>query len=282
LGQGLAGKVVVERRTISELDFQKLELDSKAEGFIAYHGMPLIANGQLKGVLEVFYRKSLKFDEEWLDFFETLGGQTAIAIDRITLFEALQQSNLNLQLAYDATIEGWSRALELGDRETVGHSLRVTEITLRLARVMGVPEADLIHIRRGALLHDIGKLGISTTILLKPDKLSDEEWQIMKQHPQYAYDMLSPIVYLRQALDIPYYHHEKWDGTGYPRGLKGEEIPLAARLFALADVWDALASNRPYHKSWLIEQARDYIREQSGKHFDPQVTEVFLQIANDL
>ena len=167
---------------------------------------------------------------------------------------------------------------ENDDRETEGHTLRVTEITLRLAKAMGIGDAELVHIHRGALLHDMGKMGVPDDILHKPDKLTEDEWKLMRLHPQLAYDMLSPINYLRPALDIPYCHHEKWDGTGYPRGLKGEEIPLAARLFAVVDVWDALRSDRPYRGGWPEEKVQAHIRGQAGKHFDPQVVEVFLRM----
>jgi len=153
-------------------------------------------------------------------------------------------------------------------------------LSLRLARAMDIPEADLIHIRRGGLLHDIGKLGVPDNILLKADELTDEEWEIMRKHPQFAYEMLSSIRYLQPALDIPYCHHERWDGTGYPRGLRGEEIPIAARIFAVADVWDAITSDRPYRKGWSQDEARRYIEEQSGKYFDPQVVGKFFQLIN--
>lgn len=190
----------------------------------------------------------------------------------------LREANTQLLNAYEATIEGLSRALDLRDRETEGHSRRVTDLTVKLAEAMGMGEEELMHIRRGALLHDVGKIGIPDSILHKPSTLTEEEWVIMRKHPQFAYDMLHSIEYLRPALDIPYSHHEKWDGTGYPRGLKGEEIPLTARLFAVADVWDALTSDRPYRAAWNKEQALEYIREQSGKHFDPQVVELFFKI----
>ncbi len=185
---------------------------------------------------------------------------------------------VELARAYDSSLDGWSRALDLRDKETEGHTRRVTDMTLRLARAMGVPEADLVDIRRGALLHDIGKMGIPDSILLKPGPLTEEEWKVMRRHPVYAYEFLSPTPYLRPALDVPYCHHEKWDGTGYPRGLRGEGIPRAARIFAVADVWDALRSDRPYRAAWTAAKARDYIREQAGKHFDPRVVEVFLRI----
>jgi len=190
----------------------------------------------------------------------------------------LEETHKQLLFAYDETIEGWSRAMDLRDKETEGHSQRVTELTLKLASAFGIPKQDLVHVRRGALLHDMGKLGIPDSILLKAGKLNDEEWEFMRQHPQLAYNMLYPIEYLRPAMDIPFCHHEKWDGTGYPRGLQGEQIPLAARLFAIVDVWDALTSDRPYRKAWEREKVLTYIKEESGKHFDPNVVEAFLQL----
>lgn len=189
----------------------------------------------------------------------------------------LQRFNVELTQAYDATIEGWSLALDLRDHETEGHCRRVTDLTVQLAEQMGVPEDDLIHIRRGALLHDIGKIGVPDYILHKPGPLTDEEREILKRHPLYAYQMLAPISYLRPALDIPYYHHEKWDGSGYPSGLKGDKIPLAARIFAVVDVYDALRSDRPYRNGWPEEQVREYLRQQAGLHFDPEIVAIFLQ-----
>jgi len=191
---------------------------------------------------------------------------------------SLEKRQQELIEAYDATIEGWSRALDLRDKETEGHTLRVTEMTVKLARAAGMSEEEIQHVRRGALLHDIGKMGIPDQILLKPDKLTEEEWIIMRKHPVYAFELLSPIAYLRPALDIPYCHHEKWDGSGYPRGLKGEQIPLAARLFTVVDVWDALLSDRPYRQRWPREKAIEYIKSQSGKHFDPKAVELFLSL----
>lgn len=192
--------------------------------------------------------------------------------------EKLQKAHEHLLDAYDATIAGWSHAMDLRDRETEGHSQRVTELTLKLAKAFGIEEDALTHIRHGALLHDMGKLGIPDSILQKPDQLNPEEWVVMRKHPQLAYEMLYPVEYLRPALDIPYCHHEKWDGTGYPRGLKGEEIPLAARIFAIVDVWDAITSDRPYRPAFTIDQALAHIREQSGRHFDPQVVDVFFKL----
>jgi putative two-component system response regulator len=180
--------------------------------------------------------------------------------------------------AYDTTLEGWSRALELGDQETDGHSRGISELAVRLAEAMGMDKAQLLHVRRGALLHDIGKVGIPSGILIKPGPLTEEEWGIMKRHASYGYELLAPLAFLREALDIPYCHHERWDGSGYPRGLKGEQIPLAARIFAVIDVWDALASDRPYRKAWRERDAREYIHSLSGAHFDPQVVETFLRV----
>ncbi len=192
---------------------------------------------------------------------------------------ALQSAHDDLVQAYEATIEGWSRALDLRDHETEGHTQRVAEMTLRLASAIGIPESDWIHIRRGALLHDIGKMGIPDEILLKPAKLTEAEWVEMRRHPQYAYDMLHPITYLRPALDIPFYHHEKWNGSGYPHNLSGEAIPLSARLFAVVDVWDALCSDRPYRKACPQPEVLAYFQDQVGKHFDPDIVKVFLELA---
>lgn len=192
----------------------------------------------------------------------------------------LQSAHDDLVQAYEATIEGWSRALDLRDHETEGHTQRVAEMTLKLARAIGIPEVELPHIRRGALLHDIGKMAIPDEILLKPDKLTDAEWLKMRRHPEYAYEMLYPIAYLRPALDIPHYHHEKWNGTGYPQKLKGDAIPLSARMFAVVDVWDALCSDRPYRAACRKSEAYDYIRSQAGEHFDPKMVKVFLDIVD--
>jgi response regulator RpfG family c-di-GMP phosphodiesterase len=194
-----------------------------------------------------------------------------------TLYTDLQSSNTELKNAYESTLEGWSRALELRDRETEGHTKRVMELTMRVARNLAFTSEELVNIRRGALLHDIGKLGVPDHILHKLGPLNEDEWKIMRQHPLFAYNMIHPIEYLRTALDIPCYHHERWDGSGYPYGLKGMQIPLAARIFTLADVYDALSSDRPYRAAWPREQVLEYIRNSSGSHFDPEVVEVFLR-----
>ena len=281
-GEGLAGRVALTRTTIHVPDLQQSDFTRTAllagEGFVEYYGAPLIAKGEIKGVLEVYNRSPLYINSEWRGFLETLAGQAAITIDQTQLFDDLQRVNLELIIAYDTTIEGWSHAMDLRDEETEGHTRRVTEMTLELASAMGVSDDQMLHIKRGALLHDIGKMGIPDRILLKEEKLTNEEWVIMRQHPNYAHDMLQPIKYLQKALDIPYCHHEKWDGSGYPRGLKGEQIPFAARIFAIIDVWDAVTIDRPYRKAWTKRKALQYIRSQSGKHFDPNVVKAFLEV----
>ncbi|UCD42327.1 MAG: HD domain-containing protein [Chloroflexota bacterium] len=195
-----------------------------------------------------------------------------------SMVASLNQSKLDLLNAYDRTLEGWSMALELRDQETEGHTRRVAEMTMDLAILMGIKEDDLVNIRRGALLHDIGKMGIPDRILLKPGELTPEEWVIMRKHPEFAYELLWPIEYLRPAIPIPHSHHEWWDGSGYPLGLKGEEIPLPARIFAVIDVWDAMSSDRPYRKALPEREVCDYLIESKGIHFDPRVVDAFFDL----
>ncbi|MBT3313133.1 MAG: GAF domain-containing protein [Anaerolineae bacterium] len=283
LGEGISGKAALERRSIFIPDLPQSETafsespDFEKEGFRAYYGIPLIVKDELVGVLEIFHRSPLNPDNEWISFLQVLTGQAAIAIDNAAVYDDLRSSNTELALAYDATIEGWAQALELRDMETEGHSRRVVDLTIELAQKMGISDKKMTDIYRGALLHDIGKMGILDAILQKPGKLTDEERQIMQQHPVYAHEWLSKIDYLQPAIDIPYYHHERWDGTGYPRGLKGETIPLPARIFAIVDVWDALRSDRPYHKAWSREKTLAHIRAGSSKHFDPKVVDAFVE-----
>jgi HD-GYP domain-containing protein (c-di-GMP phosphodiesterase class II) len=283
IGESLAGQVILRQTILHIADLQstpeiKREPELQSEGFITYIGIPLIVKGQIKGVFEIFHRSPLSPRPDWMEFLHTLVGQAAIAIDNSQLFENLQRSNQELVQAYDATIEGWAHALDLRDRETEGHTQRVTLMTLQLARTMGINESELVHIRRGAILHDIGKIGIPDAILHKPGALTDYELEVMRRHPTYAYNILAPIAYLRPALDIPYCHHEKWDGTGYPRGLQGEEIPLFARLFAIVETYDILMSDRPFRRGLSKEKTLDYILEQRGKHFDPALVEIFLNL----
>ncbi|NNJ09571.1 GAF domain-containing protein [Chloroflexales bacterium ZM16-3] len=285
LGETYAGQVALSRAPIYRPDLS-VHVDTntgvaQAEGFGMYYGIPLLAKGQMKGVLELYTRRPFHGAADWHVTLEMFASQLAIALENDDMMERLQRSHHELMHAYEATIEGWSRAMDLRDKETEGHTLRVTEMALRLARAMGVSDDDLIHIRRGALLHDIGKMGVPDQILLKPGPLTDDEWVIMRMHPVYAYEMLAPIAFLEQSLAIPYGHHERYDGTGYPRKLKGEQIPLAARIFAVVDVWDALRSDRPYRAGWPEDKVRAHIRAQAGTHFDPHVAEVFLRVLGD-
>ncbi|MBV1758525.1 MAG: HD domain-containing protein [Dethiosulfatibacter sp.] len=287
MGKGYGGRIALNRQSIQIHDLRESEQDSiqdsiiAGERFNAYYGVPLIAKGLVLGVLEVFHRDKLNSNGDWLSFLETLAGQAAIAVDNAELFSKLERTSIDLLRAYDATIEGWAHALDLKDEETEEHSRRVTELTMRIARKMGITEENLVHVRRGALLHDIGKMGIPDSILLKPGKLTDEEWDIMRKHPVYAFEMLAPIDYLRSAMNIPYCHHERWDGSGYPRQLKGDQIPLEARIFAVIDVYDALTSDRPYRKAWTRKKVLEYIQERSGIDFDPKVVEVFMEDIGD-
>ncbi|WP_082142941.1 PAS domain S-box protein [Levilinea saccharolytica] len=276
LGEGYAGLAAQNQHTVVISRLSEVPpsffggIDLAAERFTGYLAFPLLVEGQVQGVLEVYQRSTPDLELEHVSFIESMVNQAAIAIDNAALFRKLTQ-------AYDATIAGWARALELRDYETEGHSERVTEWVVELAQRMGMNGENLAHVRRGALLHDIGKMGIPDQVLLKPGPLTDEEWVIMRQHPMHAYYMLADIDFLRPALDIPYGHHERWDGSGYPRGLRGEEIPLAARIFAVVDVWDALHSSRPYRpQPWEPERIAAYLHEESGRLFDPQVVIEFL------
>ncbi len=280
-GESVIGKAALQRSittfdAATEKACDSLPKQLCKEAFHSCVSVPLVAKGETRGVIALFHRQPFSPDKDWLTFASSLAEQGAIAVDNTRLFTGLQQANQDLSLAYDATLEGWARALDMRDHETEGHSRRVMEMTVHLAILSGIPEKELIHIRRGCLLHDIGKVGIPDSILHKPGKLNAQEWEIMTRHPQMAYELLHPIAYLHHALDIPYCHHEKYDGSGYPRGLKKDEIPLAARIFAIVDVFDALTSNRPYRPAWSREEALEYIRKESGKHFDPIITELFL------
>ena len=284
IGEENAGKTALERKVfhVPNLNTQVTGfLRSpllRQESFIAYYAVPLIAKGQVLGVLEIFHRALLETDYEWQNLMEMLAGQAAIAIDNAVMFTHLELSNNELTLAYDKTIEGWSRALDLRDKETEGHSRRVTEMTYKLANQMGIKEPELAHMCRGAMLHDIGKVAIPDNILLKPGPLNDDEWITMRRHPLIAVELLTSIDHLAPAMDIPRSHHEKWNGMGYPDSLSGEDIPLAARLFAVVDVYDALTSDRPYRRAWSQADAMKFISDQAGTHFDPKVVPIFVDM----
>jgi putative nucleotidyltransferase with HDIG domain len=292
ISQSIRAKIPV---VISDINLEK-----RLKTYTAGHNIkltsslivPMLIGEEALGGIAVYSQSPRQWGEDEIRLLSLLANQTAIAIENTRLLEAehtarshaeilhrqtIQQAQ-DLILAYDTTIEGWSRALDLRDKETEEHTLRVTNLTLKLARAFGVNDAEIKHIRHGALLHDIGKMGIPDIILRKSGTLNDEEWSMMRQHPQLAYEMLFPIAYLLPALEIPYCHHEKWDGTGYPRGLQGEEIPLAARIFAVVDVFDALTSDRPYRPAWSTKKAIKHIRQQAGSHFDPKVVDVFLRL----
>ncbi|MCA1899853.1 MAG: GAF domain-containing protein [Chloroflexi bacterium] len=286
LGDPLAGRILLNRRAyyIKDLeaeDSPPLRSPLEMEGFKSYYAAPLFSKGATKGILETYFRQPFSPSADWVEFIHMLAEQAVIAIDNAELFENLERTSQELSLAYDRTLEGWGKALELRDKETQGHTQRVTDLTLELARQMGIAEDELAQIRRGVLLHDIGKMGVPDRILRKKGRLTADEQAEMRKHPQYAYDMIYPIEYLRPALDIAYCHHEWWDGSGYPRGLKGAEIPLSARIFAVVDVWDALSSDRPYRKAWKRGKIIEYIRSLSGRQFDPQVVNAFFRMIEE-
>jgi len=278
-GEGISGQVILTGELYlnnAAVDAPELALAQLPRSISAVVCAPLIAQEERIGALWV--GRTDAFSEHDAKLIAAVADMAASAIKRATLTEQSQRDAHNLAQAYEQTIEGWSRALDLRDRETEGHSLRVTDMTLRLAKAAGLPEEDIAHVRRGALLHDIGKMGVPDSILLKPGPLTADELAIMRQHPLHAYNMLAPIAYLRPALEIPFSHHEKWDGTGYPNGLQGDQIPFSARLFAVVDVWDALTSDRPYRSAWSAERSLAYIREQRSRHFDPLAVDLFFRV----
>ncbi|BCZ89268.1 hypothetical protein TthAA22_10730 [Thermus thermophilus] len=282
LGQGHVGRAALTGEKVAVDDLSREPGShpefTREEGLVAERAYPLLARGNLLGVLAVFTRRPWDLLREDEAFLEALVDLSALALDNLKVLRDLQKSQRELEAAYELTLWGWAKAVELRDQETAGHMERVTALTLRLAQALGVPEEDLDDLRRGAILHDVGKIAIPDGILLKPGPLTEEEWRVMKLHPVYAYEWLSGIPFLKKALEVPYAHHERWDGSGYPRGLKGLEIPLSARIFAVVDVYDALTSDRPYRKAWPKEKALAYIREEAGKQFDPEVVEAFLKL----
>ena len=234
-------------------------------------GVPMRIQDRVIGVLEALNKEQGTFTEEDVKILTAIASQAAVAIENAQLVEALQES-------YDSTLEGWAAALDLRDKETQGHSQRVTLLAVQLAQEIGMSKEEVAHLRQGALLHDIGKMAVPDSILHKNGPLTEQEKAIMRKHPVNAYNMLYPITHLRPALDIPYCHHERWDGNGYPSGLKGEEIPLAARIFTIIDVWDALRSHRPYRKAWSVKKTITYIQKQAGKSFDPKIVNRFVEV----
>jgi HD-GYP domain-containing protein (c-di-GMP phosphodiesterase class II) len=257
------------------------QYEKKSDRKVYTSVLPLFINRKICGYFKVFSQEPIINNSETMDFFNTLAGQTSLALENRNLIGDLSSTLTELETAYEETIAGWSKALELKDKETKGHSDRVTELAIDLARKAGFPEDKMVDFQRGVKLHDIGKMGIPDAILLKPGKLSDEDWMIMKEHPKYAYDLLSNIPYLKNALEIPYGHHERWDGSGYPQGLKGKDIPLSARIFAIVDVWDALRGVRPYKPAWEVDRVKNYMIENKGVLFDPELVDLFLEIVEN-
>jgi putative nucleotidyltransferase with HDIG domain len=282
-GTGINARIAADRQPYLTKDLEHdPEVVYPAEarkGIKGCAALPLVAQEKLIGFIWTGTRSLI--EEPVLRLLSTLADIVANAIHRATSHELAIRARAELVVAYDTTLEGWARALELRDRETEGHARRVVDLALSLARRLGVEESEMEGLRRGALLHDIGKMGVPDSVLLKPDTLDEGEWEIMRRHPRHAYDLLAPIAYLRDVAELPYSHHEKWDGSGYPRGLKGEAIPLSARIFAIVDVWDALRSDRPYRAAWPAARTIQLLKEQSGKHFDPRVVEAFVDMVRD-
>lgn len=282
MGEKYVGIAAEEQRIVSVADFTDLDQSGKfhqllvRESFSSQHCAPILVGNKTIGVLEIFQRKPFTPTSDWLILFDAIATQTGLALDYNAIFADLQRTFMDLKESYEATIDGWSRAMDFRDQETEGHSRRVTKLTVTLALRMGLNGEKIDEINRGALLHDIGKIGIPDSILKKPGPLDEEEWKLMKRHPNIAFKMLENIPYLKKSLNIPLHHHEKWDGSGYPEGLRGEAIPIEARLFSIVDVYDALMSDRPYRGAWSMEKTIAYIKEQAGRQFDPRVVNEFL------
>lgn len=283
---GLAGRFVEERQPIWVEDILTSKLRSRSigqlteEGFRSYLALPLIGHNDFLGILEFFWNRIPDIQIQDMEFLQRVTEQISLTMERSAIVRDLRRSNEGLISTYNAMIEGLSRALELRDIETEGHTRRVSVLMMRFGEHMQIPSTQWDAIKQGALLHDIGKLGIPDAILLKPGSLTQREREVMQQHAMYGYNILAPIINLRQTLDIALYHHERWDGSGYPYSLVGEQIPLVARLFAVVDVFDALTSDRPYRPAWSHQQAVEYLREQAGRLFDPHVVQLFLEIVD--
>lgn len=283
---GVAGKIAAERQPIWIEDLLNSKPDVRPvsqlteEGFQSYLALPLIGHNDFLGILEIVWRKTPEIQAWDTGFLGRVTEQISLAMERSSIVRDLRHSSEGIVSAYNAMIEGLSRALELRDIETEGHTRRVSVLMLRFGEHMRIPVSQWDAIKQGALLHDIGKLGIPDAILLKPGSLTPREREVMQQHAVYGYNILAPITNLRQTLDIALYHHERWDGSGYPYGLAGEQIPLVARLFAVTDVFDALTSDRPYRPAWSHSQAIEYLRDQAGRLFDPQIVQLFLEIVD--
>ena len=288
IGEGLAGKAAKTKSIIHVRDLINSEeqinrsLEFSTEKFVTYFGVPLLVKGRMVGVLEIFNRSVMDPEDDWIDLLKLVAGLAGTAIDLQNLTNDLERSRKEIAVAFDGVIKGWASALELRGIEPKGHAERIVELTEDLARNMGLDGPELEDIRRGVLLHDIGKMGIPDEVLLKGSVLNEVERKKIGRHPVDAYELLKSVDALKSALDIPLYHHERWDGEGYPYQIEGEDIPLAARMFAIVDVWDAMLSDRPYRKAYSREEAIQHIKQQSGKHFDPVVVKAFLKLIEDV
>ena len=279
VGEGFAGRAALEKRLLQSTDIQaEADFELREEGFTMGFAVPLVAKGEIVGVLEVFRRSPAAVTPQWLNFLEAAAGRLATAVDNARLFESLQHSAVKLNASYEAVIEGWMRALDMRSKETEGQARRVTELTMALAKAIGFPEERMVDLRRGALLHGVGKLGIPDAILFKPTPLTEAEMKVMCTEPMLAYQVLSNISFLSSAAEIVYCCHENWDGTGYPRGLTGNQIPLGARIVAVALAWDEISSAHPNRPPMMPDKAIEYMREQSNKTLDPKLVSAFLKM----
>ena len=280
-GQVVKGRKMIEIGDLKGVNAASVPANLISEDFISYIGVPLLAKSKVNGVLEVYDRSNNIHDRDWYDYLEAFAHQASIAIDNSGLFESLQRLNIEMASAYDTTIEAWAQTLEIRDPFSAGHARRVMDISVKIASALGISGDEILHLRHGVMMHDIGMLGIPESILLKPGGLTASEWELVHQHPRIAYDLLSKISNWHKSLDIPYSHHEKWNGSGYPHGLKADIIPLGARICAVADVYDTLQMERSYRPAWKKTQAAKYIRDGAGSHFDPEVVRLFFALIKD-
>ena len=264
-----------------ELTQMRDKLSYPYDEYKFYSAIPLNNSNKIIGVLEVCSTESIIVDNEWKEFLTMIAGQATIGIEHLVLIDNINSLNHELVDAYESTLLSWAKALEYKDQETKGHSDRVTKMSIRLGKALGLTEEELVHLRRGAILHDIGKMCIPDKILQKTEPLTHEEWEVMRRHPIFAQEFLSDIQFIQPALNIPLFHHERWDGSGYPYGLKGKQIPLAVRIFMVVDVWDALSSTRSYREAWSFSKVEEYFKENAGKLFDPIVVEKFLELQHE-
>ncbi|HDD55511.1 MAG TPA: GAF domain-containing protein [Chloroflexi bacterium] len=287
VGEGLAGRAAESRTMIHIPDLKHTtqqisrDLEFSTERFVSYFGVPLTAKGRLVGVMELFHRERLDPDQSWIDLLEMIAGLAAIAIDHQNIYKNLERSRNELDIALDAIIEGWAQALELRGIESPGHWRRIEELTLSVGAKLGIKGESLVNLRRGALLHDIGKMAIPDEVLHKRTPLSADERALIGKHPIDAYELLKEVAGLKSALEVPLYHHERWDGTGYPYQLVGEDIPYLARIFTVVDVWDAMRSERPYRKAFSRQKALQTLKDEAGKGFDPEIVQVFIDLLEE-